>query len=467
MPEQEHASRNVLSSTCDSLITRPIACDYSDSTSYYPPQKKRTGIYRVFSFLFGRIPKPTDSSEHTRSTMQDKKYISADLPDRGSTSSVYLSTSIISQDGTNRSTRSVGSSSFQQKVKTFFSRFKKGTAAQKEGNYFLHDPEGQFSLTPYRSDLIKKLDSLVRSDTIQSHMPFYKSRSCPLSIPGPEQFLKAVGLLQHGLEMQEKGQHETAITNVMMAAELGVPLALYWLAISARYGWSQGQDPEASFSCFLFAAYLSLLACIHQEQNQKKADVSVPMMNESIKNFIMDTAKSSTFSYHRKPTHSRTESRNKNTDSLSSASDLAAKSGTLPSHRYHKSEAGTISPKRQLPADTPAPSKDFKLNLFDSHELAMILFEIGACYEYGLGTERDYAEAAYYYELAAGLGDPDAAQQVADCYLHGHGVSRDKWRAAAYYRMAEKRGITLVNSAWIHKEKWGGSLRKRASSKDR
>jgi TPR repeat protein len=449
-----------------------------------------------------------DNSVNEYSRMGDKKassmYISGSEKVDRSNSASYLSISERSEagnDNIDRSVRSFGSSSFNQRVKSFFARLKPGSKrsvdSTTEGN-FLHDPEGSFSLVPYRSNLLHKLELLVKSDAIQRYMPFYDTRSCPLHLPDPEQFLKATGLLQHGLLMQEKGQHESAIVNVLMAAELGVPLAMYWLAISSRYGWSRSPNREESFACFLFAAYLSVLACIQQENQEQPAHViSIgQMMNDSIKRVIMNSAKASTFGHRRSstmnkdvepirgrppisdhPSTPKIEVESFNADAQSSPESTSSgqfnsslRSSTLPLHRHHRSDTHTTPPRPQKPQKSPLssqlPSKNFQLSLFDSQELALILFEIGACYEYGLGTKKDYSEAAYYYELAAGLGDADAAQQIADCYRHGHGVPRDKWRAAAYYRLAEQRGLTLINCTWIHKEKWGGSL-KRSASKER
>lgn len=370
------------------------------------------------------------SNSHLRSASSDKN-----------------SSSIKDEDITTiRSTKS----SISQRIKSFFTLSRSGKkklSSKLPENVFLFDPEGTFSLIPYRSELLGKLDHLVKSSFIQNHLPFYPT-SCPLKLPTPDQFHKATGLLQHGLELQEKGQNESANVNVLMAAELGVPLAMYWLAVSARYGWSRNPNIEESFVCFLFAAYLSLLAHIQQEKELHESDTTekthrrtVTMMNSSIKDSIMNLAKYSTVG------HKRTLTR-----------DLNQCKGDRNTSTSYAGEIETLPLTTRLKSVKVEPSSEFQLSLYDSQELAMILFEIGACYEYGLGIPRNYEDAAYYYELSAGLGDEDAAQHIGDFYRHGRGVKRDKWRAAAYYRLAEIRGVNLVNCTWIHKQKWGGSL---------
>lgn len=428
---------------------------FQNSTEILPSSGTNTSTSSSFGSKFLFFIKPRYKiSQYENTLKQIPSQVSLKNPNMQSNPSKHLRSSSSDRDSSSKdeditTIRSV-ESSISQRIKSFFTlgrSGKNGLSSKSPENTFLFDPEGTFSLIPYRPELLGKLDRLVKSSSIQSHLPFYPA-SCPLKLPNPDQFHKATGLLQHGLELQEKGQHESANTNVLMAAELGVPLAMYWLAVSARYGWSRNPNIEESFVCFLFAAYLSLLACIQQEKGLHGSNIidkthrrTATMMNSSIKDSIMSLAKYSTVGHKRTLTRDSDQYKRDRDSPISSA----GKSGTLPL-------------TTRLKSVNIEPSPDFQLSLYDSQELAMILFEIGACYEYGLGTSRSYIDAAYYYELSAGLGDGDAAHHIGDFYRHGRGVKRDKWRAAAYYRLAEIRGISLVNCTWIHKEKWGGSL---------
>ncbi|KAK9473152.1 uncharacterized protein V1510DRAFT_363916 [Dipodascopsis tothii] len=87
-------------------------------------------------------------------------------------------------------------------------------------------------------------------------------------------------------------------------------------------------------------------------------------------------------------------------------------------------------------------------------ELVLAIFELGNCFRFGWGVDRDPVAAKHYYETAAHLGDPDAMTEVAWCLLEGFGCKKDKFRAAQFYRMAEKAGKVEVGQSWIWKEKY-------------
>ncbi|ORX96983.1 HCP-like protein, partial [Basidiobolus meristosporus CBS 931.73] len=88
------------------------------------------------------------------------------------------------------------------------------------------------------------------------------------------------------------------------------------------------------------------------------------------------------------------------------------------------------------------------------HELVLAIYELGVCFQNGWGVSKNKATAAYYFEIAANLGDPDAQNDLAFCYLHGHGVKKDQYKAAKYYRMAYAQGLGVVGNSWIFKEKY-------------
>ncbi|KAI8979902.1 hypothetical protein BDB01DRAFT_798004 [Pilobolus umbonatus] len=87
-------------------------------------------------------------------------------------------------------------------------------------------------------------------------------------------------------------------------------------------------------------------------------------------------------------------------------------------------------------------------------ELVLAIYELGVCFRHGWGVPKNLTTAAYYFELAANLGDPDAMNDLAFCYTHGHGVKKDIHKAAKYYRMADNKGQGLVGNSWIWKEKY-------------
>ncbi|KHO00025.1 Tetratricopeptide-like helical [Metarhizium album ARSEF 1941] len=59
-------------------------------------------------------------------------------------------------------------------------------------------------------------------------------------------------------------------------------------------------------------------------------------------------------------------------------------------------------------------------------ELVLAIFELGNCFRYGWGIEKDPVAARQYYETAANLGDSDAMNEAALCYLEGIGGKKDK-----------------------------------------
>ncbi|KAL1921904.1 uncharacterized protein VTP21DRAFT_10546 [Calcarisporiella thermophila] len=87
-------------------------------------------------------------------------------------------------------------------------------------------------------------------------------------------------------------------------------------------------------------------------------------------------------------------------------------------------------------------------------ELVMAIYELGVSFRHGWGVPKNKATAAYYFEIAANLGDPDAQNDLGFAYEHGLGVKSDKFKAAKYYRMAEKQGRGQVGNSWIWKSKY-------------
>jgi len=87
-------------------------------------------------------------------------------------------------------------------------------------------------------------------------------------------------------------------------------------------------------------------------------------------------------------------------------------------------------------------------------ELVLAIYELGVCFRHGWGVIKSKATAAYYFEIAANMGDPDAQNDIAFCYYKGDGVKKDMKKAAKYYRMADAQGHGTMGNSWIYKEKY-------------
>jgi TPR repeat protein len=67
-------------------------------------------------------------------------------------------------------------------------------------------------------------------------------------------------------------------------------------------------------------------------------------------------------------------------------------------------------------------------------------FRLGWLYETGVDGEQNYAEAAYWYSVAAELNHASALYNLAVMLAEGRGVTRDDTKAAAYFRRAAVQG---------------------------
>lgn len=95
-------------------------------------------------------------------------------------------------------------------------------------------------------------------------------------------------------------------------------------------------------------------------------------------------------------------------------------------------------------------------------ELVLSIYELGNCFRYGWGTEKDPESALKYFETAARLGDVDAMTDTAWCYMNGFGIKKkNKYMAAKYYRMAERAGKVEVGNSWVWKEKYDDDKQKK------
>lgn len=67
-------------------------------------------------------------------------------------------------------------------------------------------------------------------------------------------------------------------------------------------------------------------------------------------------------------------------------------------------------------------------------------FNLGRCYQNGLGVPQDYNEAVKWYQKAAEQGDASAQTNLGLCYLGGDGVPQDINKAIEWFQKAAEQG---------------------------
>jgi TPR repeat protein len=103
-----------------------------------------------------------------------------------------------------------------------------------------------------------------------------------------------------------------------------------------------------------------------------------------------------------------------------------------------------------VPSTTDAPGTR-------SSEARSIDQEIKLAGDYlaGRGVAQDPKLAAYWYEKAAGAGDPQAEMQVGYFYETGFGVTKDSARAAHWYQLAASGGLVRAKVNLAMAYLWG------------
>ncbi|MBA2657162.1 MAG: protein kinase [Tatlockia sp.] len=71
-------------------------------------------------------------------------------------------------------------------------------------------------------------------------------------------------------------------------------------------------------------------------------------------------------------------------------------------------------------------------------------FNLGLCYERGIGVPQDDKKAAEYFQKAADPGYADAQYALGVCYANGIGVPQDDKKAVEYYKKAADQGHTAA-----------------------
>lgn len=65
-------------------------------------------------------------------------------------------------------------------------------------------------------------------------------------------------------------------------------------------------------------------------------------------------------------------------------------------------------------------------------------FNLGLCFERGIGVAMNHAEAVKWYRKAAEQNNPDGQASLAGCYYFGIGVMKDEVESYAYYSLASR-----------------------------
>ena len=71
-------------------------------------------------------------------------------------------------------------------------------------------------------------------------------------------------------------------------------------------------------------------------------------------------------------------------------------------------------------------------------------YNLGYCYDEGLGVSQNYAEAVKWYRKAAEQGLADAQNNLGVCYAKGQGVGKNYVEAAKWYRKAAEQGDAVA-----------------------
>lgn len=88
------------------------------------------------------------------------------------------------------------------------------------------------------------------------------------------------------------------------------------------------------------------------------------------------------------------------------------------------------------------------LKLATTHRHPEATFNLGVCYESGVGIERNMKSAMECYRAAASLGHKKAMYNLGIFYVHGRGgLNRNHAAAIACFEAAEKMGLSQAKKA--------------------
>ena len=80
--------------------------------------------------------------------------------------------------------------------------------------------------------------------------------------------------------------------------------------------------------------------------------------------------------------------------------------------------------------------------------------ELGNCYYFGRGIEKNLEEAAKWWRRAAEQGHPGAQKNLGDCYFDGEGVKKDIKEAAKWWRRAAAQGVETAKISLLRLPKF-------------
>ncbi|KAL0213986.1 hypothetical protein P9112_006170 [Eukaryota sp. TZLM1-RC] len=74
--------------------------------------------------------------------------------------------------------------------------------------------------------------------------------------------------------------------------------------------------------------------------------------------------------------------------------------------------------------------------------ISFAMRNLGCCYHHGLGVEKDYQQAFHWYSKAAEADDEEAMFYIGNWYEHGYGVPKDLYQAIKWYDKAKNAGFS-------------------------
>jgi len=96
--------------------------------------------------------------------------------------------------------------------------------------------------------------------------------------------------------------------------------------------------------------------------------------------------------------------------------------------------------KKKEYIDSEAWSNEFRYQLAGAYQGDMACQnDVGYCYKYGSGVEKDEKRAIYWYQMASDRGDVLASQNLARSYLYGVGVEQNDKKYLQYLKRACKQ----------------------------
>src|SRR5262245_26161964 len=95
-------------------------------------------------------------------------------------------------------------------------------------------------------------------------------------------------------------------------------------------------------------------------------------------------------------------------------------------------------PQEQEKVDDAKRVEDLqrRVNLGD----ADAYYDLGRCYYYGIGVEKDKKYAVQLYTNAEKGGNVEAQNYLGLCYENGYGIEQDFVKAVQFYALAASRG---------------------------